>query len=152
MRNPNIRGEGEAQAPQPEPGKLPEMKPRFIGIQAEYAPAIYDPETGNTSGLTPYGPNILVRMDVCLTVTKGGVHIVDDIAERMTEASVTGAVFAIGPDAFAGLHDKPLLGQRIYIDKYAGIKTRGQDGELYRVVDEKCVACGIADGFCVSEA
>lgn len=141
-----MHAENQAQA------EAQSLAPRLIkSMQAEYEPACYDPNTGNASGLTPYGPNVLVRMDTCATITSGGVYLPDDMAERMTMASVTGCIYAIGPDAFRGLTDRPQVGQRIYIEKYSGVETRGKDGVLYRVVDEKCVACGIADDLCVAE-
>ena len=136
---------GDALIPKAEP-----LTPRLIkSMQSEYDPAIYDPTID--TGLTPFGPNVLIRMDVCATITSGKIHIPDDMAERMTMASVTGCIYAMGDDAFRGQLAKPQVGQRVYIEKYSGVETRGRDGALYRVVDEKCVACGIADDLCVAE-
>lgn len=151
MRNPNIVSEEDA--PQEVfPDGPPKLEPRLIkGMQAEYHPATYDPEVGNASGLIPYGANVLVRMDECATATGGGVLLIDDMVDRMTEASVTGCIYEIGPDAFRGMEHRPHVGQRIYIEKYAGLKTRGRDGALYRILDEKCIACGIADDLVVAE-
>lgn len=120
------------------------MKPRLIkGMQADYTTAAWPGE--NTSGLIPYGPNVLVCMDACSSTSAGGVMLPDDIIERMSEASVTGCIFAMGETAFRGEEFRPGIGQRIYIDKYSGIKARGLDGSFYRIVDEKCIACGIID-------
>jgi chaperonin GroES len=134
------------------PTAPPRLEPRLIkGMQADYTVAEFDPLAGNTSGLIPYGPNVLVKMDECASSSAGGVMLPDDMIERMTEASVTGVVVAMGPEAFRGLSDSPQVGQRIYIEKYAGLKARGKDGKLYRVVDEKCVACGITHDLVVAE-
>lgn len=124
--------------------KAQALQPRLIkGMQAEYVPAFWPGH--NSSGLNPYGPNVLVCMDSCSEASSGGILLLDDVRDRMDEASVTGCVFAIGPDAFRLMENRPSVGERIYIDKYAGIKARGVDGKFYRIVDEKCIACGITD-------
>ena len=138
--------------PSSEPPKAEPLPPRLMkGMQADYEPAFYDAELAENCGLVPFGPNILIRMDKCATASAGGVILLDDLVERMDEASVTGCIYAMGDDAFRGQQSKPEIGQRVYIEKYSGIKARGKDGGLYRVVDEKCVACGIADDLCVAE-
>lgn len=155
MRNHNIVSEAELpdyQRDIPKIDPLPDRGMGFKGVdQTEYETAEYDAAIGNVSGLIPYGPNILVRMDACARQTSGGIIHLDAHTERMDEAAATGCIYAIGPDAFRGLIDKPHVGQRIYIEKYSGVKARGRDGALYRVVDEKCVACGIADDLVVAE-
>ena len=78
-------------------------------------------------------------------------HPLSKFVERMSLASVTGSIFAIGPDAFKGYLTKPTLGQRIYIDKYAGLEARGKDGKFYRLIDEKCIAAAVEDDLCVAE-
>jgi co-chaperonin GroES (HSP10) len=120
------------------------LQPRLIkGMQADYIPVFWEGE--NPSGLRPYGPNVLVKMDPCATASAGGVLLVDEMVDRMNEASVTGCIVAMGPEAFAGLSDRPQVGHRIYIEKYAGTKARGMDGALYRAMDDSCVVCGIGD-------
>jgi len=154
-RNQEIVSEAELPDYKKEPPKLDPLPDRGMGWkgmdQTEYDTAEYDPAVGNSSGLEPFGPNILVKMDTCARETAGGIIHLDAHTERMDEAAVTGCVFAIGLDAFQHMADKPKVGERIYIDKYSGIKCRGKDGALYRVVDEKCVACRIADDLVVAE-
>lgn len=119
------------------------LQPRLIkGMQADYVPVFWDGE--NRSGLVPYGPNVLVCMDPCSTSSAGGVLLTDDTTERMNEASVTGCIMAMGPEAFNGLKARPQVGDRVYIEKYAGTKARGKDSMFYRVMDDSCIACGIA--------
>lgn len=118
------------------------LQPRLIkGMQADYVAVFWDGE--NQSGLVPYGPNVLVCMDPCSAATAGGIMLTDDTAERMNEASVTGCIMAMGPEAFDGLADRPKVGDRVYIEKYAGTKARGKDNMFYRVMDDSCVVCGI---------
>lgn len=128
------------------------LAPRLVtGLQTSYEPATYNTDAGNASGLTPYGPNLLILMDVCLSVSRGGILLTDDKVEQMNEACFTGCIYEVGPDAFRGMLNRPEVGQRVYIERYAGIKVTGRDGRQYRVVDEKCIACTIADDLCVSE-
>lgn len=132
-----------------EPEREP-LQPRIIpGLQANYEPATYDATIHH--GLTPHGPNLLVLMDVCLDVSEGGVMLLPEIVERMNEACITGCIYKIGPDAYRGQIDRPKVGERVYIEKYAGIKAVGRDGRMYRVIDEKCIACTIEDDHCASE-
>lgn len=120
------------------------MQPRLIkGMQADYLPVFWTGE--NVSGLRPYGPNVLVQMDPCSAASAGGILLVDDMVDRMNEASVTGCIVDMGPEAFSALTDRPKVGDRIYIEKYAGTKARGRDGMLYRAMDDSCVVCGISD-------
>jgi co-chaperonin GroES (HSP10) len=118
------------------------LQPRLIkGMQADYEPVFWDGR--NLSGLIPYGPNVLVCMDRCSSVSSGGILLPDVPIDAMNEASVTGCIYAMGPEAFHGLVDRPQIGDRIYIEKYAGTKARGKDGLFYRVLDDSCVVCGI---------
>lgn len=126
------------------------LAPRMIkGLHADYQAAIW---TGsNTSGLRVFGKNILVRMDSCAARSAGGVHLTDEIIDRMDEASESGCIYAIGPaahrifdDGSRWEGDKPQVGERVYVEKYAGVKARGADGALYRVMDERCIAAALA--------
>lgn len=116
------------------------MTPRLIkGMQADYVQAPWDGH--DTSGCVPLGPNVLIKMDVCSTTTSGGVMLVDDMTERMTNASVTGCVVRMGTTAFKNDPEPPAIGERVTIVKYAGEICIGDDGEFYRVVDEQAVVC-----------
>ena len=124
--------------------------PKLIkGMQADYVPA---PWTGtNTSGLRLFGKNVLVMMDVCSPRTMGLVELPEEIVERMNEASESGCIAAIGPAAFRLFDDntpwqgeKPAIGDRVYVEKYAGIKALGADGQMYRIMDYRAVAAGLA--------
>ena len=124
------------------------MQPRLIkGFQASYVPA---PWTGkNTSGLKVFGKHILVRMDECSANSAGGVVLPDEMIDRMTSASVTGVIYAVGPSAFAHYDDgtrwtseKPKPGDRICIAKFSGEQQLGRDGGFYRAMDYGCVIAG----------
>lgn len=120
-------------------------------MQAAYVVATFEDE--NTSGLEVFGKNILVLVDECANASSGGILLPDAKIEQMTEASVTGCIYALGGEAFRMFDDgtrwsgdKPEVGDRIYFEKYAGIKCRGVDGGFYRVMDFRAVAAKIMPG------
>lgn len=122
------------------------LSPRMIkGLQADYVPASWDGE--NTSGLKPFGGHVLVRMDECAQTTAGGILMVDDQVERMSLASESGCIYAIGNKCFVGWldEDKPQIGERVYVEKYAGVHARGRDGALYRIMTDTCIYAGLAE-------
>ena len=84
------------------------------------------------SGFRPHGKNVLIRCDECSPKTMGGLALTDDRIERMTAASETGCIFAIGPDALR-LHEdgqkwdgfKPQVAERVFFERHAGTMCRG---------------------------
>jgi co-chaperonin GroES (HSP10) len=100
-------------------------------LQGNFIPARW--KGANTSGLTPRGPNVLVMMDQQSNRTAGGVLLPDAKIDAQNEASETGCVFAIGPQANTSGGGVLEVGQRVYIEKYAGIKALGRDGLVYRI-------------------
>ena len=115
------------------------------GLQADYVPATFDGI--NSSGLIPRTMTVLVKMDACSNTSKGGIIMVDQRVERMNEAAVTGVIIAVGRLAFHNEENAPQPGDRVYIEKYAGIKAIGADGCMYRLVEERSVAAKITDDF-----
>jgi co-chaperonin GroES (HSP10) len=107
----------------------------------------------NTSGLVPYGKNLLVRIDQLAAKTSGGIDVPDDYVERMSMRSETGCIYAIGPEAFRTFDDgrpwtgaKPSVGDRIYFEKFSGAPALGADGFWYRVFNYNCILAGMGDG------
>lgn len=111
-------------------------------LQGEFIPARW--AGANTSGLTPRGVNVLVKMDQMVARTSGGIILPDDTIEKQNAASETGCVFGVGPGVNAQGAGDLKVGDRIYIEKYAGIVARGRDGLMYRFVDERNVG-GLID-------
>ena len=118
------------------------------GLQADYEPAVYPGH--NSSGLIVYGKNVLVRMDECATATAGGVMLTEDLRDKMTEGAETGCIFLLGPEAFRLFDDGqrwsgaiPKVGERVYVEKYAGLLARGKDGHVYRIMDYRAIAGGL---------
>lgn len=110
----------------------------------EYVSALWTGE--NKSGYEPLSNKVLVLVDVALNETSGGVHIPQELIERQQMAAETGILAAIGPSAFLYRDDgsrwdeeKPALGARVWIERYAGQVIRGEDDNMYRLMDAKCV-------------
>lgn len=92
----------------------------------------------------PYKPmefNIVVELDPVEEVTKGGIILPGDKVERDKLAFEEGRLVAVSPFAFSYAEwpegtDKPQLGQRVLIERYAGL-LREKDGKNYRIVKDK---------------
>jgi chaperonin GroES len=123
------------------------MQPRLIKTQhAEYRPGVYAGK--NESGWTPIGDKVLVLTDQPAEQTTGGVWITEDTKDRMSMAAETGIVVALGHSAFLWNADRsrPLTGPRpgpgdfVYIERYAGQVIMGNDGQIYRLMSDACIA------------
>lgn len=111
----------------------------------EYLAVTYPGE--NPSGIEVFGTHVLVRMDPFAPVTSGGIMWTDAEIERKTAISVTGCVYAIGGAAFTHFTNgmkwagpRPEVGDRVFVEQYAGIPAQGADGNAYRVMEYTCVA------------
>lgn len=121
------------------------MKQRFHkGLQGSFIPAQYD--GANKSGVEPLGSKILLLTDKFSSVSEGDIIIPETMVDRYTLGSESGVVVAVGPDAFGTLPSgkswttrKPIPGDHVYYDKFAGLLVRGNDGLEYRVMDDACV-------------
>lgn len=121
------------------------MQPKILSLKkAEYIDAPYFGK--NDSGCTPIGDRVLVRPDIAAAKV-GELHIPDDIRDRAQLSGSTGVIIELGDDAFAWNFDrsrpwsgyKPQAGDRIYFDRYSGKEILGDDGQTYRLMDDKCI-------------
>jgi chaperonin GroES len=122
------------------------MQPKLIQTRvAQYAPAEYRGK--NESGYHPIGDRVLVITDQCADKTSGGIYIDPVAAERMTMAAETGTIVELGTSAFTRTADRtrafdgdrPKPGDRVYIERYSGQVALGRDGQLYRILDDRCI-------------
>jgi len=96
---------------------------------------------------------VLVRADIAMSATTGGIAIPEQMQERAQLAGSTGVLIEVGEDAFSWNFDrsrpwqgyKPVAGDRVYFDRYAGKIILGKDGVEYRIMDDKCIG-GIEKG------
>jgi len=112
--------------------------------QATYEAA---PWTGeNTSGRRPFGDYVLILPDVAAEKT-GSILIPDSVKSRQTMAAETGIIAAIGDGSWKWTADRtrpfegyaPKVGDRVDFERYAGQEILGADGQLYRMMTDKCV-------------
>ena len=111
----------------------------------EYAPAKY---VGiNLSGAIPVGDRVLVLPDMAVDKTSGNVFLPEDMVERHGMAAESGVLVAIGEGAFYWNSDrttrwiglKPKPGSHVAFERYAGTLIKGDDGQVYRLMDDKCI-------------
>jgi chaperonin GroES len=121
--------------------------PKIIKTQhAEYKPGVFNGK--NESGWRPIGDKVLVLTDQMVDKTSGGVFISEDLRDRMSMAAETGIVIDLGDDAFLWNTDRsrPFTGQKpkpgdfVYIERYSGQVIMGNDGQVYRVMTDACIA------------
>ena len=102
----------------------------------------------NTSGYVPVGDKVLILPDVAVTKTAGGILLTDEKQEQQTASAMTGILVEAALGAFLWNDDRtaqwegarPLPGQRIYFERYAGQILHGKDGQTYRLMDQRCIA------------
>lgn len=124
------------------------MQPRGLAKKlvmtalGEYAPAEWKGE--NTSGISPIGDRVLVLPD---GPAEKLLALPEETKERMAMAAETGVIVAIGDSAWAWNADrtrpfsgaKPVPGQRVWFERYAGSMQHGKDGSLYRLMSDNCI-------------
>lgn len=124
------------------------MQPKVLSVKrVEYADAPYFGT--NQSGRVPLGDRVLIRPDIALTKTQGGIELPDDIKDRMQLSSSSGVVVELGDGAFRWNFDgtrpwegyRPQPGDHVDFERYAGKVVMGDDGNEYRVVDYKSIGC-----------
>lgn len=122
------------------------MQPKILSVKrVEYAPAPYFGK--NESGRVPLGDRVLIRPDIALGTSQGGVELPQDIQQRMQLSSSSGVVVELGDGAFRWNFDrsrpwegyKPKPGDYVDFERYAGKVVVGDDGNEYRVVDDKSI-------------
>ena len=95
----------------------------------------------NESGITPIEYKILVLPDEAKKQTLGGIIIPETVNEMRQAQEVKATVIEVGGNAFADFKGKiPEPGDRVTMNKYAGIDADGKDGRKYRLVNDKEIA------------
>jgi co-chaperonin GroES (HSP10) len=139
------------------PEALNDLPPRFIPTQfGSYS--MVEWSGSNTSGLRALCDKVVVFPDQVPNMTEGGIIFPDSIKESLGASATTGILVSVGPQAFAydsdrlvkWVGERPKAGDRVYFQKYVGQEHSGRDGMLYRIMQDKSIACieeppGIAD-------
>lgn len=100
----------------------------------------YPPLTELNPGLKPMSFAVLVLSKVMETRSAGGIIIPEKVTEREDEAADEGMIVALGSMAGSELWtgmDKPQPGDVVLFKRYAGRSYVGDDGNLYRLMDDK---------------
>lgn len=128
---------------------MSQLRPKVLSTDvADYVVAPFSGK--NESGLRPFGDTIMVLPDKAAeTAGKAGLlYVPDDVQERMSIASESGVIVAIGADAFkfSAASGRPLtqdevpkIGDRVLFERYAGRVFKGNDDKIYRVMSDRCV-------------
>lgn len=114
----------------------------------------------NSSGVTPKGDRVLVRPDVIEKKTAGGILLPENELGKHQAAQMAGTLVAVGPDAWKDrittverLIDGQLkvverrttgyseafaeVGDRVCFAQYNGRNFEGEDGEVYRLLNDE---------------
>jgi chaperonin GroES len=98
----------------------------------------------NQSGINPTEYRVLVKPEKVEEKTQGGIIIPDQTKDRDQYAVVKGTLVSVSPLAFTYADwpegsRVPQPGDRVAYEKYAGALMKGNDGEDYRVVNDRDV-------------
>lgn len=102
----------------------------------------------NASGLQPVEYKILIQpedaeeTDPALRAAKAvGIQLIETVSEREQMKQVKGKLISVGGNAFEDWKGiKPEIGQTVYFAKYAGIQVKGEDGNDYRLANDKDIS------------
>ena len=93
----------------------------------------------NPSKLVPVEYMVLVKPDT-VDEQKGSIFIPIEVRDRQQLAEVKSTLIAVGGLAFAGWEEPiPKIGDRLYVARYSGLLVRGEDGDVYRICNDKDV-------------
>lgn len=123
------------------------MNTRIIKAKhGQYEKALW---TGkNLSGIEPMCDRVLVLPDRHAEKV-GNILITDTVVDQASMSGTTGTLVAVGPAAFGfdstGFNrwpedaPKPGPGARICFQRFSGEEYRGEDGQMYRLMDFRSI-------------
>ena len=101
----------------------------------------------NESNFTPIGDLLLIKPDEHVEKI-GSILMTDQHKDRAGGATQSGVVVEMGDGAFVWGADrarkfegtKPKVGDRVIFGRYEGQNYTGDDGIVYRLLPDKCIA------------
>lgn len=91
----------------------------------------------NPSKLQPVEFKVLVKPDK-VDEMSGPLFVPAHVRDKMQLAEIKSTLVAAGGNAFEDWSGaRPAPGDRVYIAKYAGLYVKGEDGEEYRLCNDK---------------
>jgi len=91
----------------------------------------------NESGIQPVEYKVLIKPEVVEEKTAGGLFLPEQTQDKEKMAQVKGVLVAVGGNAFEDWKSPPQIGDKVYFAKYAGYVVKGEDGEEYRLANDK---------------
>lgn len=91
--------------------------------------------------VTPLDQRVLIKLDPTETTTAGGIILPDSVSDRDKMATVMGEILDMGENAYVEMAQKPTIGERVLITKYAGreVNVDKEDQTHYRIVNDSDV-------------
>lgn len=100
--------------------------------------------TENPSGLEPLGRAVLLRMVELDDFQAQRIVIPEDVRRSSATMEQRGVVIAVGATAWEDEScPRAAPGDKVIITKMAGYITMGQDGEVYRLVNDRDIFCRV---------
>lgn len=98
----------------------------------------------NESGLVPKGRAVLVKHYE--PEKKGLIELPESVKQSMAQVEQRATVVAIGPACWPDEPPRAEVGEKVLISKFAGYIAKGpKDGQLYALVNDRDIFCGIAE-------
>jgi chaperonin GroES len=122
------------------------------------------------AGIYPSGDRVLVLPDpIEEEITESGIVIIQETRDKYEAAQSSGTLGAVGPDAWCHVveqlyavgddgrehliekrvrgYSEPFakVGDRVAFAKYSGLRVKGEDGELYRILNDEDITCRVSD-------
>ena len=94
----------------------------------------------NDSGLKPVEYKVLIKPVKVEEKTKGGIYMPETAQDKEKFAVIKGQLIATGSIAFTDPHwgeATPKIGDMVMYDRYAGGLVKGDDGDEYRLINDK---------------
>jgi co-chaperonin GroES (HSP10) len=100
------------------------------------------PYDGNGAGYVPIDTKVLVLPDYIDETSEGGIVLTVDTVQQNELAITEGLLIGYGDEAFKDWHESASLepGIRIVWAIYAGQMLEGDDGKMYRLINDTDIA------------
>lgn len=124
----------------------------------------------NKAGIWPAGDRVLVIPDpIEDEVTGAGFVIPEQYRKKYEQAQATGTLVAVGPDAFSHITERTYVihdggreelvekktrgysepfakvGDRVAFAKYSGMRVKGEDKNLYIILNDEDITARVSD-------
>lgn len=98
----------------------------------------------NTSGLEPKGHAVLLRMVELEEMKTTLIEIPEHVRRNSAVMEQRAEIVAIGGEAWREEKSpRAVVGDKVVVTKLAGWITRGADGKLYRLVNDRDIFCQV---------